>query len=176
MFKLCWVQLLCSCLRPARPPAPCGRLNLKAGFVAETRHTRSRTNKLIIMSAATGLTRSCLLAGSARQQPTGRQRHCPGDEFTLESWYWRQRHGSRGRPLVLEILRMPCSRQVQGLFCHGRDWRTSHYRSDQSYFRYSAFERSAIIEEHRNWSCVAMQKKDWVFSLTLNFHSVTSPR
>jgi len=69
---------------------------------------------------------------------------------------------------------MPCSRQVQGLFFHGRGCGTSQYRSDQSYFSYSAFERSAIIEADWNWSCVAMQKKYWVSSL--NFHSVTSPR
>ena len=67
MFILCWVQLLCSCLRPARPPAPCGRAWIwKQRFVAETRNTRSRTNKLIIMSAATGLTRSGLLAGGSQ--------------------------------------------------------------------------------------------------------------
>ncbi len=36
MFILCRVQLLCSYLRPARPPAPCGRAWIwKQRFVAE---------------------------------------------------------------------------------------------------------------------------------------------
>jgi hypothetical protein len=95
-----YVQLLCS-----SRPAACtllARCTLRAlefesrAFVAETRQTWSRTNKLIIMSAATGLASSCLLfgssrrlgaigsTGSARQRLRARQRRCMGDEFALQ--------------------------------------------------------------------------------------------
>ncbi len=50
----------------------------------------------------------------------------------------------------------------------------SLHKSKQLYFSQSAFKRSIIIEEHRNWSCVAGQKlifreSSWIF------HCVTSP-
>ncbi len=91
-----YVQLLCSCLRPASPPAPCWpacTLLARSAFVAATRHTWSRTNKCIIMSAATGLAKSGLLVGSSRaicstgsasKRLRARQLRCLGDKFALE--------------------------------------------------------------------------------------------
>jgi hypothetical protein len=51
---------------------------------------------------------------------------------------------------------------------------TSQYRLYQRYFSRPAFERSAIIEEHRNRSCVAM-KKEYIESFYEFCYSVTSP-
>ncbi len=62
------MQLLCSCLRPAGTPATCGRAWIwKQPFVAATKHTWSRTNKFIFMSAATGLASSSILDYWQRQ-------------------------------------------------------------------------------------------------------------
>ncbi len=68
-------------------------LLIDRAFVAATRHTRSRTNKCIIMLAATGLAKSGLLVGSsraigstgsARKRLRVRQQRCLGDNFALE--------------------------------------------------------------------------------------------
>jgi hypothetical protein len=94
MFTLCWVQLpVPACARPACLH-PAGVLVFESSaFVAETRHTWSKANMFIIMSAATGLARSGLLVGSsraigstgnARQRLTAREQRCLGDDFALE--------------------------------------------------------------------------------------------
>ncbi len=53
-------------------------------------------------------------------------------------------------------------RQEQWLFRYGRECAVmrlkSLHKSKQLYFSQSVFKRSTIIEEHRNWSCVAGQK------------------
>ncbi len=73
-------------------PAGAQRIRCRA-FVAATRHTWSRTNKCIIMSAATGLAKSGLLVGSSRaigstgsasKRLRARQLRCSGDKFALE--------------------------------------------------------------------------------------------
>ncbi len=177
-----------------RPPAPCWpACTLRAcsafessAFVAATRHTWSRTNKCIIMSAATGLrlAKSSLFVdsskaigstGSARKRLRARPLRCLGDKFALECC-------RQSRAPEIDRLYPPSwgclDRQEQQLFRYGQECAVmtlkSLHKSNQWYFSQSAFKRSTIIEEHRNWRCVAGQKLkfrefSWIF------HSVTSP-
>jgi hypothetical protein len=86
---------------------------------------------------------------------------------------------ARGRAPEIDRLYPPSwgclDRQEQQLFRYGRECAVmtlkSLHKSKPLYFSQSAFKRSTIIEEHRNWSCVAGQKlifQDWIF------HRVTS--
>jgi hypothetical protein len=89
---------------------------------------------------------------------------------------------ARGRAPEIDRLYPPSwgclDRQEQRLFRYGRECAVmtlkSLHKSKPLYFSQSAFKRSTIIEEHRNWSCVAGQKLifqecSWIF------HGVTSP-
>ena len=86
MFILCWVHCFVpACARPARLH-PAGGLEFESSNSLQKQGTLGREPISLhdFMSAATRLTRGGLLAGSARQRLTARQRHRPGDEFTLE--------------------------------------------------------------------------------------------
>jgi hypothetical protein len=89
---------------------------------------------------------------------------------------------ARGRAPEIDRLYPPSwgclDRQEQRLFRYGRECAVmtlkSLHKSKPLYFSQSAFKRSTIIEEHRNWSCVAGQKlifreSSWIF------YGVTSP-
>jgi hypothetical protein len=88
---------------------------------------------------------------------------------------------ARGRAPEIDCLYPPSwgclDRQVQRLFCYGLECAVmmlkSQHNLKQLYFSQSAFKRSTIIEEHRNWSVAGQklifQECSWIFP------SVTSP-
>jgi hypothetical protein len=146
----------CSCLRQAGPPAPCWpACALRAHsafesstFVAATRNTWSRTNKCIIMLAATGpsstgLAKSGLLVGSSRAIGS----------YVVWATNLHLNVVARGRVPEIDHLYPPSwgclDGQVQLLFCYWRECAVmmlkSLHKLKHLYFSHSAFKRSTII-------------------------------
>ncbi len=158
------VQLLCSCLRPAGPRAPCWpACTLRArsafessAFVAVTRHTWSRTNKYYYIGSYR----------ARQQQPPRRQQQSHWqhwqrpelDSYVVWATNLHLNAVARGRAPEIDRLYPPSraylDRQVQRLFCYGRECAVmtlkSLHKLKQLYFSHSAFKRSTIIEEHQN--------------------------
>ncbi len=190
------VQLLFpACARPARlhpagPPAPCGHAaHSKAAHSLQQQDTLGQEQITVLLCRQ--LQGSPKAASSSAVAEPLAALAAPASCSELDSYVvWATNLHlnvvARGRAPEIDSDRLyPPSwgcldRKEQLLFRYGRECAVmtlkSLHKSKQLYFSQSAFKRSAImiIEEHRNWSCVAGQKlifreSSWIF------HSVTSP-
>ena len=194
-YSYVWAHTMCNCffpacarparLHPAGPPAPCGRAaHSKAAHSLQQQDTLGQEQISVLLcrqlqgspKAASSLAVAEPLAALA----------APASGSELDSYVvWATNLllnvVARGRAPEIDRLYPPSwgclDRQEQRLFRYGRECAVmtlkSLHKSKQLYFSQSAFKRSTIIEEHRNWSCVAGQKSifrecSWIF------HSVTS--
>ncbi len=156
---------LLACMHPA------GALNLKAVLLLQQQDTLGQEQiSLLLCLQLTGSPKAA--SSSAAAEPLAALA-APASCSELDSnvvWATNLHLNvvARVRAPGVDLLYTPpwecLDRQVQQLFCYGRECPVimmtlkSLHKLKQLYFSHSAFKRSTIDEEHQNWSCVAGQK------------------